>query len=114
MPHWRADSFRGWLFAVARNAAADRHKRRRLPTAYDDVILLHADPRRASEPDTLSELARCLGRLSPECRAALEGVFAGQSYDEVVADLGLPAGTVKSRVSRGRAALRTCLGPYAE
>ena len=78
------------------------------------MILLHADPRRASEPDLLSELGRCLDRLNPECRAALEGVFAGLSYDEVAADLRLPSGTVKSRVSRGRADLKTCLGPYAE
>ena len=56
-------------------------------------------------------LWRALRRVAPEFRTALVLFdLEGCSYDEVAAIEGVPVGTVKSRLSRGRAQLRSLLG----
>lgn len=60
------------------------------------------------------DLAAALDALVPELRAVVLLVDAeGFGYDEAAAMLGVPAGTVASRLSRARAALRPALDGYA-
>ena len=123
---WRsATSYRGearvgtWLFRIAHNLAANarRAKGRRLQGQSLDG---------ASEPDALGEagdiseahsteeivldrimLAQALGRLSPNHREVLDLAFhQGFGADEIAMILGIPVGTVKSRMSYARRALQ--------
>jgi len=64
----------------------------------------------SSEP----EVEKALRELPEEFRAALLMVDVQElSYQEVSAALAIPIGTVKSRVSRGRALMRAALEKYA-
>jgi RNA polymerase sigma-70 factor, ECF subfamily len=98
----RYDPSRGsvatWVFAIARTAAVDLHRRRRrrpTPVPPEDT------PSAVDELDRLlqAELVRAaLDRLSPEHREVLElAHLRGWTQAEIAQRLGLPVGTVKSR-----------------
>lgn len=123
------DSFRGgsslytWLYRIAVNTALDERKRqwRRPEQNVEDVDGLPsgsqyvgASPTRASKPvdrlladEQQERIAQAITTLDPEYRAVvvLRDV-EGLNYGEISAVLGLPAGTVKSRLHRGRMLLR--------
>ncbi len=66
------------------------------------------DPLAALENTELAQnVRRALRSLTDEYRVVLELYeFGGESYDAIAERLGLPVGTVRSRLSRGRALLR--------
>jgi RNA polymerase sigma-70 factor (ECF subfamily) len=99
------ESFRAWLCGVAwrkwlaRSRAERRRLRRETAAAAPDT----APP---SHPDQRLDAAAALGALAPEQRAAVALCLAAEfSHSEAAAALGLPLGTVKSHVARGRARL---------
>jgi RNA polymerase sigma-70 factor (ECF subfamily) len=59
----------------------------------------------------LRDLDRALARLPDEQRSVILLVgLEGMSYEAVAEVMGIPVGTVRSRLSRGRAALRSLMG----
>lgn len=108
-----------WLFGIALNLARN-HVRRRCadPTDELDETLLeqigdeHANPARLVELRQIAQLAQdMMDTLSDDMRATFEAVLEGDcTYEDAAARLGIPIGTVRSRVSRVRAAIRTRLG----
>lgn len=105
---FRFDSkFSTWVFQVARNAGIDalRSRQRR------DRLTAVLQPRgRASEPDgQLSvELQAALQSLGPRLREAFLAIeVLGLTYREAGEALGVPEGTVKSRVFKARRQLVT-------
>lgn len=115
-----AAGFRGdakvstWLHRIVVNTCLDRHRRRqRRPTApYPEDSADIVDQRdRISERELAWEVERALARLPDEQRAAIVLVdIEGWPVVEAASILGVPAGTVKSRCSRGRAKLAQDLG----
>lgn len=113
-----AGSYRGeaqvttWLHRVVVNACLDRVRRAKArPTvALPDEGPL--DPRdRLQDRETAIDIEVALAALPAEQRAALVLVDVhGMPVLDVAAVLGVPAGTVKSRCSRGRAQLARQLG----
>jgi RNA polymerase sigma-70 factor, ECF subfamily len=116
-----AAGFRGdaklstWLYRVARNVCTDhvRHDARRPATPVADPGQLDDAP---SEPDSSAgtaehlAVAAALDTLDPLSRLALVLVAVeGLTYVEAGEVIGLPVGTVKSRVSRARVRLATTL-----
>jgi RNA polymerase sigma-70 factor (ECF subfamily) len=114
-------AFSTWVYRVATNACLDELRRRtRRPqvTRLDDIGS-RADARAArsrsapdpgdSVPDRL-DIDEALGRLRPEFRAAvvLRDVCR-LDYAEIAEVLHIPAGTVRSRIARGRAELAETL-----
>lgn len=101
-----------WVLSIAHNAHLDRlrHDRRSStlePAAFEEA-LDHAPL--YEDPGLRIDLLAALQRLSPEHREALLLVTVEQlSYAEVAQVLQVPAGTVMSRVSRARGALRALL-----
>jgi len=104
---WRAiDRFRGdarfstWIYRIViRKAydALDRRKRSAAPAEAIDV------PDAGRSPEDRLDLMAALAGLDPEFRAAVVACdIVGMSMDEAAAALDLPAGTVKSRLSRAR------------
>lgn len=109
---WRPGSdLRAWLFGIMHNLRVDQLRRPGLKTLPMDEEEFEV-PTRATQSDRLevSDLEAALARLPEEQRAVLLLVALEEmSYDEVAATLGIPVGTVMSRLSRGRERLRLIL-----
>lgn len=107
--------FGTWAYRIAVNASLDElRRRRRRPVPADEAVVdgvadVSGDP--AVGVAARLELDEALARLSPEFRTAvvLRDV-AGLDYAEIADALGIPPGTVRSRIARGRAALADTLG----
>jgi RNA polymerase sigma-70 factor, ECF subfamily len=110
-------SLRTWLFAIIRNVIIDMTRARavRPPLASDepgDTPLLWGESSDEDFERLLSawQVEEAIRRLSDDHRAALVAVhFEGRSYLEVGQHLGVPAGTVKSRVYYALKQLRLLL-----
>lgn len=109
---WRAGSdMRAWLFGIMHNLRVDQLRRPRLPTHSIDEDDFDV-PTRATQNDELElrDLASALGHLPDEQREALLLVALEEmSYADIAATLGVPIGTVMSRLSRGRERLRAIM-----
>ena len=109
---WRPDSdLRAWLFGIMHNLRVDQLRRPGLKTLpmYEEEFEV---PTRATQTDRLevSDLESALARLPEEQRAVVLLVALEEmSYDEAASTLGIPIGTVMSRLSRGRERLRLIL-----
>jgi RNA polymerase sigma-70 factor (ECF subfamily) len=118
----RAADARPWLFGIASNLARRhwRTERRRLRayarTGVDPICDDAADvDRRVDAAAAAPRLAAALGSLSgAERDVLLLFAWADLSYDEISAALGIPAGTVRSRLSRSRARIRELLAPSGQ
>jgi RNA polymerase sigma-70 factor (ECF subfamily) len=117
-------SFRGesrlgtWLYRIVYNACLDELKRggRLVQLPLEDAAY-PPDPRLdvAEAVAGRSRLAEALAELTPEERAAVLLVDAqGFDYRSAGEVLGVPEGTVASRLNRARAALRHALGEVRE
>lgn len=98
----------GWLYAVARNAAMDHHRRQR-PT--DELPEDLASPVADDDGAAVVELANCLRpmaeRLPDTYRATvIASELDGQPLARVARDQGLSLSAAKTRASRGRRLLR--------
>ncbi len=103
-----------WLLSIAHNAFLDSRRRdARLQVLDPQQVQLHQDLQGADPGVDVGlrlDLAAALARLSPEQRETLLLVSVEQlSYAECAEALGIPIGTVMSRVSRARAVLREWL-----
>jgi RNA polymerase sigma-70 factor (sigma-E family) len=102
------DNPAGWVYRVALNWALSRLRRR-----WRSVVVAAVPDRAAAdEPDRdVGVLAAAVAALSPRQRAVVVLRFhLDWSVDQIAAALGVPAGTVKSRLHRALAALRESLG----
>jgi RNA polymerase sigma-70 factor, ECF subfamily len=103
-------NFGGWIFRIQRNEFISGLRRER-PTV--DIDYAHAT---LSTPPTqgsglvMREFMTAFRQVSRDSRQALLlSTLAGQSYEQIAIHTGVAGGTVKSRVSRGRAALQRLL-----
>jgi RNA polymerase sigma factor (sigma-70 family) len=98
------DTARPWLFGIAGNLVADhrRAERRRL-RGLQRVASAGADGVAPELAGVSSELARCLLALPAADRDTLLLVVWGElSYEEAATALGVPIGTIRSRIARAR------------
>jgi RNA polymerase sigma factor (sigma-70 family) len=123
MRRFRGGSFKAWLLRIVTNACYDhlRSKQRRptsslddLPVESDHVSYLRDPAERPEEYVERQDLNRAIQRgiqtLPAEQRMVLVlSDVQGLSYQEIVEATGVSLGTVKSRLSRGRAKLRDFL-----
>lgn len=111
------ESMRPWLFTVGRRLAIDaRRSRLARPAEIGDGLLAGApDPADVTESAVAAVDVRAAVReLSPEHRAVLVRLyFDGLTVNEAAAELGIPAGTVKSRSHYALRALGRYLPGYS-
>jgi RNA polymerase sigma-70 factor (ECF subfamily) len=120
-----ADRFSGhskpstWLFGIALNLAR-HHVRRTVAQAHDaldeaalaQVADANGDPAKVLEwRQTAALVDGMLAALPARIRTTFEAVLdGGSTYEEAAGELRIPVGTVRSRVSRVRAAVRAGCG----
>jgi len=111
---WRArDRFetgtnmRAWVFTILRNVHLSSIRRQRWVGEWSDKLeYTLASGEQQSVAVALKDVVALTNRLPLEQRAALELVgFEQLSYEEASAKIGIPIGTIKSRVARARATL---------
>lgn len=119
---FEAGNFRAWLLRIAVNACRDYlrsgHHRKTLSLeglAEEDPSVSFPSDAEAPEDYALRRelreaIAQGLKTLPPDQRLAILLVdVQGLSYEEAAQVMGVPLGTVKSRLSRARLAMRTYL-----
>ena len=122
---YRGGSFKAWLLRIVTNACYDQLRvKQRRPTASLDAMLVDADnpapgadraapesPQEFAERQELgATIQRGLTMLQPDQRVTLVLVdVEGLTYEQVAEAMDTNVGTVKSRLSRARAALRDFL-----
>jgi len=113
------DQQRAWIFTVARNLSVDAHRHQQ--TQADTVQALARAP--ASQPapasaaliaaERIAVVGEAVRRLPEQQRVTLAMAAAGEMTSaEIGASLGVPAGTVRYRLSMARAALAEALEHY--
>ncbi|MGH8724756.1 MAG: sigma-70 family RNA polymerase sigma factor [Burkholderiales bacterium] len=106
----RGTDLRAWLFTVMHNVHVNRVRASRVTDPLEDEMPELAQ--RAPQGDALlvRDLDRAITRLPAEQRAVLLLVTLEEmSYEQVARTLGIPIGTVMSRLSRARAKLRAMM-----
>lgn len=105
---------KGWLFRILLNLYRNELRTSRRRGDHVPVETLLVEPAVApAQPGriALSEMARAIDTLAAEQREALLlVVLEGMSYAEAAESIGIPIGTLMSRLGRARAALRTLTG----
>jgi RNA polymerase sigma-70 factor, ECF subfamily len=115
LDRYEPGNFEAWLARICTNVFLDEmRRRRRRPVGF-----LPDDPDRVMTPaPPVDEVSTMLSRDLELALAALPEEFrtavvlcdvAGLSYDDIAVSLGVPVGTVRSRIHRGRKILRTTL-----
>jgi RNA polymerase sigma factor (sigma-70 family) len=107
-----ADDARPWLFGIATNLM--RNQWRAEQRALAALARLVSEEPPASEPELPGGelLGAALQQLDRDQRdALLLYAWEGLSYDEISVALGVPLGTVRSRIARARSRLSALLSP---
>jgi RNA polymerase sigma factor (sigma-70 family) len=96
-----------WIAQIARNAALDRLRSVAPELSADESFDERAFDEPFAELEQALAVRAALARLPEHQQEILDRFFArDESYHTISADLGLPAGTIASRISRALAALR--------
>jgi len=106
----RGTDLRAWLFTVMHNVYVNQLRAARPGVQLDEEMPELSQPARETDALELRDLDLAIGRLPPEQREVLLlVVLEDMSYEEAAGTLGIPIGTVMSRLARAREKLRTML-----
>lgn len=119
LARYREGNFEGWLYRTTVNAFRDRLRKRKrlredaLPDEPPGMRTGGVVEEEVAQGELHDVVQHALVKLPPEYREAVVlRDLEGRSYDEIAEILAIPAGTVRSRIHRGREALRQLLQGY--
>lgn len=113
-------NFKGWIFTIMRNIFINNYRQTvRKATVIDQTEdLFHLNISQDSGLDTpegsyaVKEISTALNEFSDDYRIPFNMFVAGYKYNEIADKMGLPLGTVKSRIFFARKKLREQLKDY--
>ena len=113
--HWdqlrHVGAIRGWLCTIVRNTFLQGLRRNLDPLPIPELVVSVTETSPPGEIDQ-EELQLALQSISEEFRAPLVLFYFGEfSYKQIAEMLGIPLGTVMSRISRAKGLLRQKLAP---
>ena len=119
LPRYKPHSpFRNWVYRIAVNVARDALRRERPSVDIDSVVVASPErgPQAVTEVEESSQRVRqAVLDLPPASRSVLVlREYEDLSYQEIADTLGIPIGTVMSRLNYARGLLRQTLTPYME
>jgi len=111
---WRpGTSMRAWLFVILRNCLYDDYRRAQRRPLVDTELVEEQMPQVSGGQEArvaLDEVDAAFSRLADEHQKVIYRVaIEGRRYEEAADCLDIPVGTVRSRLSRARSALREAL-----
>lgn len=110
-------NLRAWLFVILRNVLINEYNRGQRGPSFCEIPDTHANLAVSGGQEQhlmLQEVRQALDHLPDDQKEIILLVpVEGLAYEEVAEVLDLPIGTVRSRLSRARAALRDALGRRA-
>jgi RNA polymerase sigma-70 factor, ECF subfamily len=109
----------GWVMNLARSRAIDRlrfdNRQKRIPPSplsAEPAADAHDAPDALEQRESTTRVKTALAGLTDEERVAIElAYFSDSTYAEVAGRLGVPLGTIKSRIRSGFTKLRFALAP---
>lgn len=114
-------NFKAWVFTIMRNIFINQYRRKtKSNTIFDhskDMFLLTNAPGRSGSPENYMdglELEKQIHKLEEEYLVPFQMHFQGFKYKEIAEKLGIPIGTVKSRIFLARKKLMNWLPGYEE
>jgi RNA polymerase sigma factor (sigma-70 family) len=109
----RGSDMRAWLFGIMHNIRINQVRKPALPTVSledENIEVSGSAPDNGNGPLEMRDLESALKMLPVEQREVLLLVgLENMTYEEVARALGIPAGTVMSRLARGRDKLRAIM-----
>ena len=106
----RGTDLRAWLFTVMHNVYVNQRRAARISVPLNEEMPELAQPARETDTLVLRDLDAAIRRLPPDQREVLLLVaLDDMSYHLAAETLGVPIGTVMSRLSRAREKLRAML-----
>ncbi|MBO4965361.1 MAG: sigma-70 family RNA polymerase sigma factor [Muribaculaceae bacterium] len=113
-------NFKGWVFTIMRNIFINNYRRQvRSSTIIDTTEdLYHLNLSQESGLTTpegsyaAKEISEAINSFSDDYRIPFTMYIAGYKYSEIADKMGLPLGTVKSRIFFARKRLQTMLKDY--
>ena len=113
-------NFKGWVFTIMRNIFINNYRRQvRNATVVDSTEdLYHLNLSQESGLTTpegslaAKEISMAINEFSAEYKEPFTMYIAGYKYSEIAEKMGLPLGTVKSRIFFARKRLQTMLKDY--
>lgn len=112
-------NFKGWLFTIMRNIFINNYKRKKLQNTITDPTnnQYYLNYGKVSE-DTVNsrvnekDINRVISNLTYEFRTPFQMFVDGYHYDEIADAMGIPMGTVKSRIFHARKRLMSDLSDF--
>ena len=115
-------NLKAWMFTIMRNIFINRYrkksKRNTIVDTTDNLYYINSTQmsirNRAESNFVMKDVVRAINKLNDDYRVPFEMHYKGFKYQEIADDLGLPLGTVKSRIFFARKALKEQLNVYEE
>jgi RNA polymerase sigma factor (sigma-70 family) len=112
-------NFKAWVFTIMKNIFINQYRRKvKSGTIFDDsqdLYLLNSSTENRNAPENhiaAQEVQAKLDLLSEEYKEPFEMHYLGYKYKEIADHLGIPIGTVKSRIFIARKKLMDMLPEY--